>query len=77
MTLDSSTGGLVLGFSSCAPTTDSGVEELREILHAAKAEDHKRAILILDGAYQFAVSIGVYVDAPAPVPKRKRRTLVA
>jgi hypothetical protein len=44
-------------------TREAGVEELKELLEQAKADGHKRALLILDAAYQFAVGIGVYVDA--------------
>jgi len=35
---------------------------IKEILTAARDAGYKRAILILDAAYQFAVSIGVYVE---------------
>ena len=63
VTLDSSSGGLVSGFSSCASSPNSGVEELQSLLHEAREEGQDRAILILDGTYQFAVSIGVYVPA--------------
>jgi hypothetical protein len=38
------------------------VEELKDTLRAQRDAGKKRAILILDAAYQFAVSIGVYVD---------------
>ena len=37
-----------------------GVEELKETLRELQTDGHKRAILILDAGYQFAVSIGVY-----------------
>jgi hypothetical protein len=37
------------------------VQELRDLLAQAKEDGHERAILILDAAYRFAVSIGVYV----------------
>jgi hypothetical protein len=37
------------------------VEELKETLRQLKGEGSTRAILSLDAAYQFAVSIGVYV----------------
>lgn len=40
----------------------SGVS-IQSILLKAKAEGYKDALLILDAAYQFAVSIGVYVKA--------------
>jgi hypothetical protein len=63
VTLDSSSGGIVRGFSSADSTPDSGVRELRDQLTEAMEAGHKRALLILDGGYQFAVSIGVYVDA--------------
>lgn len=62
VTLDSSTGGKVVGFTTATHSTEPGVEDLKDTLREAKGEGHKRAILILDGGYQFAVSIGVYVD---------------
>ena len=77
VTLDSSTGGLVHGFSSA----DSGpAAGLREILDHLKkviantnvrdflvnlgvpAPEPARVALILDGGYQFAVSIGIYFE---------------
>ena len=39
-----------------------GVDELQETLRQLKDEGDDRAILILDAAYQFAVSIGVYAE---------------
>ena len=70
VTLNSSTGGIVRDFSTADGTPDRGVELIRDILTQAKNHGHKRAILIPDAAYQFAVSIGVYVDAQ-PKPTRK------
>jgi hypothetical protein len=61
VTLDSASGGKVRGFSSADSTPDSGVRELRDELTAAMEDGHKQALLILDGGFQFAVSIGVYV----------------
>jgi len=63
VTLDSATGGLVRSFTTADATPDSSVAMLREILHRAKESDNERAILIVDGLYQFAVSIGVYVPS--------------
>ena len=63
VTLDSSTGGMVRGFDSVDPSPKAAVEEVRGILDRAQDAGHDRALLILDGAYQFAVSIGVYVPA--------------
>lgn len=65
VTFDSSSGGRVTGGMSCDPTPDSGVRELHGYLTQAMNNGHKRALLILDGGYQFAVRIGVYVDSPA------------
>jgi hypothetical protein len=48
---DSSTGQCISG---------GGVEELKETLRDLKSKGEKKAILILDAGYQFAVSIGVY-----------------
>jgi hypothetical protein len=38
-----------------------GVAELQELMRQAKAEGYTKAVVILDGAYQFAVSLGLYV----------------
>ena len=38
-----------------------GVDEIKDLLRKARANGHKSALLVLDGAHQFAVSIGVYV----------------
>jgi len=48
---DSSTGQCISG---------GGIDELKETLRQLKNEGSSRAILILDAAYQFAVSIAVY-----------------
>jgi len=37
-----------------------GIEGLKDILKKALTDDNKKALLILDSDYQFAVSIGVY-----------------
>lgn len=65
--VDSSSGGELRSTMHADSTPDAGVARFREILTRAKEEGYSRAILILDGAYQFSVSIGVYVDS------RKRR----
>jgi hypothetical protein len=43
--------------------SSSGVAGLRQTLLQLKAEGAPKALLILDAAYQFAVSVGVYVPA--------------
>lgn len=58
---DGSNGGRLLTSSSCEPTSDGTVAAVREILQRAADEGHAEAMLILDAAYQFSVSIGVYV----------------
>jgi len=40
-------------------------ESVQSILESAREDGHKKAILILDAGYQFAVSIGVYVPKAA------------
>jgi hypothetical protein len=62
VTMDSSSGGVVRGCSSADSTPHLGVAEIRGILERAKEEGYTRALLILDAAYQFAVSIGIYTD---------------
>ena len=37
-----------------------GLDEIRETLNKARKEGKRKALLVLDAAYQFAVSIGVY-----------------
>jgi len=61
--LDAMSGGRITGFSSSESSPDGGVQEIRDILREAKEEGYSEALLILDAAYQFAVSIGVYVRA--------------
>lgn len=41
-----------------------GAEELKETLRQLQSEGEDRAILILDSAYQFAVSVAVYAETP-------------
>jgi predicted Fe-S protein YdhL (DUF1289 family) len=43
-----------------------GTQELFELLRGAARSGYQRAVLIIDAAYQFAVSVGVYVESPAP-----------
>jgi|GEM_PF-5247444 len=64
--MDGLSGGRLTGFSSCEESPDGAVEELKETLRRAQAEGHTRAILILDAAYQFSVSIGIYVPIHVP-----------
>ncbi len=59
---DSMSGGAVRSSSHSDPTPDAGAEELRDLLRLAREAGKTRALLVLDGAYQFAVSIGVYVE---------------
>lgn len=61
VTVDNATGGTVRGFSSC----DSGpAASVREIIGHLKAalEIAPRCALILDGGYQFCVSLGIYYE---------------
>jgi hypothetical protein len=51
----------LIGVRMPVPDVADAVEELKAVLLDAMNAGHKRAILILDGTYQFAVSIGVYV----------------
>ena len=55
---DSLTGEKITGFSSTS-TREDGLDDLRKLVEKA-FKGHKKCILILDAAYQFAVSIGVY-----------------
>ena len=48
---------------SGACISGGGLGEVQETLRQAQADGFTRAIVILDGAYQFACSLGVYVPA--------------
>jgi hypothetical protein len=69
VTFDSMTGGRVTGLTSCESSPSGGVKEIKKILRRAMEMGYQRALLVLDGAYQFAVDIGVYVD-----PKDRQTT---
>lgn len=56
---DNMSGEKITGSSSTTSRED-GINELKDIVKELLS-DHKKCILILDAAYQFAVSIGVYV----------------
>jgi len=67
VTLDSYSGEEVVGFTSTSGSRESGPNALKKAARAAILQTfknthkkHKDCIIILDGAYQFAVSIGVY-----------------
>jgi hypothetical protein len=72
--MDGSTGGELIGFSSCASTPDSAVERLCELLRTAKDRRYKRAILILNGGYQFSVSVGVYAERQIKARKSRPKS---
>ena len=59
--LDGATGARITRFTRCEPDSKGAVKEFRNILRSARMQGHEKAILILDSAYQFSVSIGVYV----------------
>lgn len=59
---DSMTGGTVRTTSDADPTPDRGIAQLKEALRIAREQGYARALLVLDGAYQFCVSIAVYVN---------------
>ena len=69
--LDNETCGMIFGIGCQDPTPESAVEALREILEEAKNAGHDRALLIIDGVYEFAFSIGVYVRAAVMDPKQQ------
>ncbi len=71
--LDSSTGGRLTSFSSCESTPDGGVADIQQMLTELMEQGHTRALLIIDGAYQFSVSVGLYVDAPLPQSKSAQK----
>lgn len=72
--LDNYNGGRLTGFSSCESSPDGGVRELKDICYKT-LEEHDRVILILDGAYQFSVSIGVYTAKTKKLAKNKSASL--
>jgi hypothetical protein len=61
--LDSSSGGRLTSCSTCESTPDGAVHEIQSILLRLKSTGFTKAFLILDAAYQFSISIGVYVRA--------------
>ena len=65
---------LVRGFGRADLTPEAAAELIREILEEAKDAGNDRAILIVDGAYEFAISIGVYVPAVRAVMDPKQQT---
>jgi hypothetical protein len=74
VTADSMTGGKVVGFSS-ATDSDDTTESVKNVLREAKNRGYKRALLVLDGVYQFAVDIAVYVD-PKEVKRGRKKASV-
>ena len=50
---DNTTGGCISG---------GGTKEIRELLKKARKRGYARALVVLDATYQFAVSVGVYVN---------------
>lgn len=67
VTFDSSSGEEVTGFSSTSGSPETGIAKLKQAVKAGILQtyvnthrQHRDCILILDGGYQFAVSIGVY-----------------
>jgi len=54
-------GGTVTGFSSSGESS-IGIREIKESLYNAKNAGNTRALIVLDGAYQFSVSIGVFAE---------------
>lgn len=61
LVLDSVSWGLVRELSYADPDPEAAVETLREILSQAKDAGFDRALLIADGMYELAFSIGVYI----------------
>lgn len=62
--LDAMTGGRLISSSEAESSPDGGVEEINELLGSLAEKGHKRALVCVDAAYQFSVSIGIYVDVP-------------
>jgi hypothetical protein len=77
VTLDHASGGAVRGFSACDSGPEAGLREILDHLKkvlvntnvrdflvnlGAPAPEPARCALILDGAYQFSVSIGIYFE---------------
>src|SRR3972149_540679 len=55
---DSMTGGKVIGFSDCTSQDDT-LQEVKENLKTALKE-YRELVIVIDGAYQFAVDLTVY-----------------
>lgn len=58
---DSSSGGRLIGFSSCEPSPLGTVQDVIEHIRAALAIA-PRCALILDATYQFSFSLGIYYE---------------
>ncbi len=76
--LDNETFGLISGIGCQDPTPESAVEMIREILEEARHAKHDSALLIIDGVFQCAFTLGVYVwlvpAVPAAVdPKQQKK----
>ena len=71
--LDSETFGLISGFGFPDPTPDSAVEMIRNILEEARDAGYDRALLVIDGVFQCAFTVGVYVwRVPAAMDPKQR-----
>jgi hypothetical protein len=66
--LDGASGGRLTGTMSSEPGPDGGVRDLQVALREARSQGFKWALLVLDAAFQFSVSVGVYGEV-----KSKRR----
>lgn len=63
--LDSFSGTEVCGFSSSADSPSSAIASFQQAVAEAKEKGAERFVFILDGAYQFCVNIGVYIERGA------------
>ena len=67
--IDSCTFDAMTG-EKCYSTKAARLEDIQQALRQARAQGHRRAILVFDGAYQFAARVGVYVR---PAKSRSRK----
>ena len=70
---DTATGGRVIGSTLCERATDGTVQAIKDILHGLRKRGIRRALLVIDAAFQFSVSLGIYIDKTTRIVERVQR----
>ncbi|MDD5529535.1 MAG: hypothetical protein PHX21_05835 [bacterium] len=66
--LDNFCGGRLIDSSTCG-TPNSGLQEIKKIC-LETLKEHDEVMLLIDGAYQFSKSIGIYVRKQSPIKNK-------